>query len=370
MIMQRRAFLKNAGLGAVAGTAAVAAPALAQSGPQVAWKMTSTFGPAQLGLFGTAQRFCAMVKELTGGNFDIRLYAAGALVPGFGVMDAVGNRTVECGQTASYYYYGKDPSFCFDTAVPFGLNTRQMNAWMYQGDGMKLMRALFASRNIVNFPFGNTGTQMGGWYRKEIKTVEDLKGLKMRTAGFAGEVLSRLGVVPQQVAPADIYPSLEKGALDAVEFVGPVDDEKLGFQKVAKYYYYPGWWEGEGQVSLYVNDKAYAELPKPYQAVIEVASRAAGAGMIEDYDAHNPEALRRLIAGGATLRAFPREVMDAALQASDVVYKEFGEKDAGFKKIYDNYMAFRDNIVPWFRVAEGSFDNYMGAALARQSQKK
>lgn len=368
--MQRRAFLKKAGLGAMASTAAVAAPAIAQSSPQINWKMTSTYGPSLPPLFNTAQRFCAMVKDMTDGNFNIRLYPAGELVPGFGVMDAVGNRTVECGQTASYYYYGKDPSFCFDTAVPFGLNTRQMNAWLYQGDGLNLMRGLFAPRGIVNFPFGNTGTQMGGWYRKEINTVADLKGLKMRTAGFAGEVLSRLGVIPQQVAPGDIYPSLEKGALDAVEFVGPVDDEKLGFEKVAKYYYYPGWWEGEGQVSLYVNDKAYAELSKPYKTVIEAAARAAGAGMVEDYDAHNPEALRRLIASGAVLKAFPRAVMDAAFDASNVVYKEFSDKNAGFKKIYDNYMAFRDNIVPWFRVAEGSFDNYLGAALARQSQKK
>src|SRR5690606_30838709 len=273
--MQRRAFLKKAGLGAVAGTAAVAAPAIAQSAPQINWKMTSTYGPSLPPLFSTAQMFCDMVKEITDGNFNIRLYPAGELVPGYGVMDAVGNRTVECGQTASYYYYGKDPSFCFDTAVPFGLNVRQMNAWMYEGDGLKLMRELFAPRGIVNFPLGNTGTQMGGWYRKEIKSVEDLKGLKMRTAGFAGEVLSRLGVIPQQIPPGDIYPALDKGALDAVEFVGPVDDEKLGFQKVAKYYYYPGWWEGSAQVSLYVNDKAYAELPKAYQRVIDVASRAA-----------------------------------------------------------------------------------------------
>ncbi|WP_323018528.1 TRAP transporter substrate-binding protein [Castellaniella sp.] len=366
--MQRRAFLKKAGLGAVAGTAAVAAPAIAQTTPQINWKMTSTYGPSLPPLFSTAQLFCSMVKDLTDGNFNIRLYPAGELVPGYGVMDAVGNRTVECGQTASYYYYGKDPSFCFDTAVPFGLNVRQMNAWMYEGDGLKLMRELFAPRGIVNFPLGNTGTQMGGWYRKEIKTVEDLKGLKMRTAGFAGEVLSRMGVIPQQVPPGDIYPSLEKGALDAVEFVGPVDDEKLGFQKVAKYYYYPGWWEGSAQVSLYVNDKAYAELPKHYQAAIDIASRAAGSKMVQDYDAHNPEALRRLIANGAVLKSFPREVMDASFEASSVVYKEFCDKDAGFKKIFENYMAFRDNVVPWFRVAEGSYDNYLGAALARQKK--
>ncbi|MBB5215851.1 TRAP transporter substrate-binding protein [Parapusillimonas granuli] len=366
--MQRRSFLKKAGLGAVAGTAAVAAPALAQSNPKISWKMTSSYGPSLPPLYSTAELFCKMVSEATDGNFSIRLYPAGEIVPGFGVMDAVGNRTVECGQTASYYFYGKDPAFCFDTAVPFGLNARQMYAWVYEAGGMALLRELFAPRNIVNFPLGNTGTQMGGWYRKEIKSVSDLQGLKMRTAGFAGEVMSRMGVVPQQIPPGDIYPSLEKGTLDAVEFVGPVDDEKLGFQKVAKYYYYPGWWEGSAQVSLYVNDGAYKELPKTYQAVIEMASRAAGGKLLGDYDANNPAALRRLIAGGAVLKAFPRDVMDAAFKASDEAYKEFCAKSEHFKKIHDHYMAFRDSVVPWFRVGEGSYDNYLGIALANQKK--
>jgi len=364
--MQRRSFLKKAGLGAVAGTAAIGAPVFAQANPKISWKMTSTYGPSLPPLFSTAQMLCKFIEEATDGNFSIRLYPAGEIVPGFEVMEAVGNRTVECGQTASYYYYGKDPSFCFDTAVPFGLNARQMYAWMYEGDGMKLMRELFAERNIINFPLGNTGTQMGGWYRKEIKSVADLQGLKMRTAGFAGEVLSRMGVVPQQIPPGDIYPSLEKGTLDAVEFVGPVDDEKLGFQKVAKYYYAPGWWEGGAQVSLYVNDSAYNELPKAYQTLIDMASRAAGSKMVGDYDAHNPDALRRLIASGAVLRTFPRDVMDAGFKASNELFKEFSDRDPRFKKIHDSYMGFRDSSVPWFRVAEGAFDNYLAAALAAQ----
>ncbi len=364
--MQRRAFLKKAGLGAVAGTATIAAPAIAQETPEINWKMTSSFSQALPPLFTTAELFCKMVKDITGGKFNIRLYPGGELVPAFGVLDAVSNRTVECGQSASYYYYGKDPSFCFDTAVPFGLNTRQTNAWLHEAGGLKLMRELFGKHNIVNFPMGNTGAQMGGWYRKEIKSIADMDGLKMRTAGFAGEVLSRVGVIPQQVPAGDIYPSLEKGSLDAVEFVGPVDDEKLGFYKVAKYYYYPGWWEGCGQVSLYVNDAAYAELPKVYQDAIDVASRAAGNHMVEMYDAGNPEALRRLIANGAVLKSFPRDVMDASWEAANTVFKEFCDNDPGFKKIYDSYMGFRDSVVPWFRVAEGSYDNYLGATLARK----
>src|SRR5690625_4866084 len=362
--MQRRSFLKKAGLGAVAGTAVVAAPAVAESLPKISWKMTSTYGPSLPALFSTAEMFTQMIEEATDGNFSIRLYPAGEIVPGFEVMDAVSDGTVEMGQTASYYYYGKDPSFCFDTAVPFGLNARQMQSWLFKGGGLELMRELFATRNIVNFPMGDTGTQMGGWYRKEINSVEDLKGLKMRTAGFAGEVLARLGVIPQQIPGGDIYPSLEKGTLDAVEFVGPVDDEALGFQKVAKYYYYPGWWEGSAQVSLYVNDDAYNELPKQYQSLIDTATRAAGNNLIAKYDAGNPGALRRLIASGAELKAFPRDVMDASFEAANVVYQEFCDRDPMFKKIHDSYMEFRDGIVPWFRVAEGSFDNYLGIALA------
>src|SRR5690625_72848 len=368
--MQRRSFLKKAGLGAVAGSATLAAPAIAQDNPKISWKMTSSYNPSLPPLFTTAQLFVDMVKEASNGNFDIRLYPGGEIVPAFEVMDAVGNGTVQCGQTASYYYYGKDPSFCFDTAVPFGLNTHQMFSWMYEGDGMKLLRELFATRNIINFPLGNTGTQMGGWYRKEINTVEDLKGLKMRTAGFAGEVLARMGVVPQQIPGGDIYPALEKGTLDAVEFVGPADDEALGLQKVAKYYYTPGWWEGSAQVSLYVHDEAFEALPKQYQKLVEIACRAAGTNLGSKYDYANPGALRRLIADGAVLKTFPREVMDASFETANEVYQEFCDRDEMFKRIHDSYMEFRDDVVPWYGVAEGAYDNYLRRALARSEERR
>ena len=367
--MQRRSFLTKASLGAVAaGSAAIAAPVFAQEAPTLNWRMASSFPRSLDTLYGTGEIFCKYVSEATGGKFNIRHFPAGEIVPALQVMDAVSNNTIECGHTVSYYYYGKDPVFCFDSAVPFGMNARQMNAWMFDGDGTKLTRAMFKPHNIYNLPMGNTGTQMGGWYRREIKTVADLKGLKMRTAGFAGEVLSRLGVVPQQIAGGDIYPSLEKGTLDAVEFVGPYDDEKLGFNKVAKYYYFPGWWEGGPQVSLYIHDPAFHALPKNYQAIVEAASRVAHVAMTSRYDALNAAALRRLIAGGAELRAFPREVMDAAFAASNTVYKEFNDRDPKFKAMYDNYMAFRDDLVPWFRVAEGSYDQFLGSALAARKK--
>jgi TRAP-type mannitol/chloroaromatic compound transport system substrate-binding protein len=364
--MLRRSFLKKASVGAVAGTAAVAAPVFAQDAPTLNWRLASSFPRSLDTLFGGSEQFAKYVSESTGGKFNVRLFPAGEIVPALQVLDAVQKNTVEMGHSSGYYYYGKDPSLIFDTAVPFGLNARQMNAWMWEADGMKLMRDLYKDFSIVNFPIGNTGTQMGGWYRKEIKTLDDLKGLKMRTAGFAGEVLSRLGVVPQQLAGGDIYPALEKGTLDAVEFVGPYDDEKLGFAKVAKFYYYPGWWEGGAQTSLYVNQGEYEKLPKSYQVIIDAATRACTITMTARYDNLNSIALRRLIGQGTQLRPFPRAVMDASWDASQKVYAEVTAKNPRFKMIYDNYMGYRDQLVPWFRVAEASYDQYLGAALSRQ----
>ena len=360
--MLRRSFLKKAAFGAAAGGATLAAPVFAQDAPTLQWRLASSFPRSADAIYSGGENVAKFVSEATGGKFQIRAFPGGELLPALGVLDGVQNGTVECGHTASYYYYGKDPALCFDGAVPFGLNTRQHNAWVTKAGGRELMRELFAKFNIVNFPCGYTGTQMGGWFRKEIKTVDDLKGLKFRTAAFAGAVLMKLGVVPQQIAGGDIYPSLEKGTIDAAEWIGPYDDEKLGFHHVAPYYYFPGWWEGTLQVSLYVNKNKYEALPKAYQAVIAQASALATNTMIATYDAENPKALKRLIGQGAKLRAFPKPVMDACYKASQATYAELSAKDPGFKKIHDAYMGFRDHEIPWFRVAEGSFDQYLATA--------
>ncbi|MBU4612390.1 TRAP transporter substrate-binding protein [Achromobacter sp. GG226] len=365
--MQRRSFMKHAALGGAAAGATLAAPVFAQDMPTITWRLASSFPRSADAIFSGGEMVAKYLNEATGGKFNIRAFPAGEIVPALQVLDAVQNGTVECGHSASYYYYGKDPTFSFDAAVPFGLNTRQMNAWMTHGNGMSLMREFFKTYNIVNFPCGYTGTQMGGWFRNEIKSVEDLKGLKFRVSAFAGAVLSRLGVVPQQIAGGDIYPALEKGTIDAAEWIGPYDDEKLGFNKVARFYYAPGWWEGTLQVSLYVNDKSFESLPKHYQAALSNASAAATNDMIGKYDAENPNALRRLIANGAQLRSFPREVMEACFAASNDLYKELSASNPRFKKVHDDYMAFRDSQVPWFRVAENNFDQFMSAALGRRS---
>ncbi|MBM3358674.1 MAG: ABC transporter substrate-binding protein [Betaproteobacteria bacterium] len=366
--MKRRLFLKNAAAGLAAGT--VSAPAIAQSQPAIQWRMASSFPKSLDTLYGTGELFVRRLSEITEGKFQIRLFAGGEIVPGLQVLDAVQNATVECGHTAAYYYIGKDPAFAFATALPFGLNARQQNAWMYYGGGMQAMADLFREYNCIQFVAGNTGAQMGGWYRKEIKSVADLKGLKMRIGGLGGQVLAKLGVVPQQIAGGEIYQALERGTIDAVEWVGPYDDEKLGFHKVAKYYYYPGWWEGGPQLSVIVNLKKWAELPKSYQSAFEAAAAESNVHMLARYDAGNPAALRRVVAGGARLRAFPRPVLEACLKAANELYGELAQKSAHFKRIYEGWNRFRSDQFLWFRVAEAGYDNFVFAAAAPAARTK
>ena len=354
--MKRRAFLQKAAVGLAAGT--VAAPAIAQSQPAIQWRLASSFTKSLDTIFGAAEIVSKRVAEITENKFQIRVFAAGEIVPGLQVLDAVQNGTVECGHTAPYYYVGKDPAFALGTAVPFGLNARQQIAWKYYGGGHEAMAQLFKDYNVVHISCGNTGAQMGGWYRKEIKTVADLKGMKMRIAGIAGATLAKLGVVPQQIAGGDIYPALERGTIDAAEWVGPYDDEKLGFNKVAKFYYYPGWWEGGAELNLLINEKKWAELPKHYQSALEAACAEANVHMLARYDAKNPEALKRLVGSGTQLRLFPRPVMEACEKAAFELYDELSEKSAHWKRIYPGWKKFRDEQYQWFRVAEYGFDNF------------
>src|SRR5438309_6923635 len=280
--MQRRSFLKKAGVGLAAG--AVAAPAIGQgTQPEVKWRLASSFPKSLDTIYGGAETISKRVASATNGKFQIQVFAAGEIVPGLQVLDAVQNATVECCHTVPYYFFGKDPTFAFAGAVPFGTNTRQQNAWMYHGGGLELMREFFREYNIIQFPAGNTGCQMGGWFRKPINKVADLKGLKMRIGGTGGLPLTKLGVVPQQIAGGDIYPALEKGTVDAAEWVGPYDDEKLGFAKVAKYYYYPGWWEGSTANHLMINLAKWNDLPKRYQSIIAGAAAYANSEELGKY---------------------------------------------------------------------------------------
>ncbi len=360
--MRRRAFLASGGLG-LAGAAALAAPAIAQSQPEIKWRMATSWPKSLDTLFGAAEFLANRVAEATDNKFQIRVFAGGEIVPALQVLDAVQNNTVEMGHTASYYYLGKDPTFALDCTIPFGMNYRQMNAWMTHGGGLELVRKFFADYNIHNIPAGNTGAQMGGWFRKEIKTVDDLKGLKFRIGGLGGAVLSKLGVVTQQIAGADIYPALEKGTIDAAEWVGPYDDEKLGFYKVAKYYYYPGWWEGQAQNTAYINLDQWNNLPKSYQAIVTAACADAKSWMIGKYDADNVTALRKLVANGAELRPFSREILDASYKAAQEYYAELSQKNPKWKAVYDPWRKFLDDEIQWFRLNEFSFDAFMATTL-------
>jgi TRAP-type mannitol/chloroaromatic compound transport system substrate-binding protein len=355
--MKRRQFLQAAGLAAAA--TAVAKPAIAQSMPELKWRLTSSFPKSLDTIYGAAEVFAKAVAEASDNKFQIQVFAAGEIVPGLAAADAVQTGTVEMCATASYYYFGKDPTFAFGTAVPFGLNARMQNAWQYFGGGMELMNDFYRKFNIIAFPAGNTGAQMGGWFRKEVKEVADLRNLKFRIGGFAGTVLAKLGVVPQQIAGGDIYPALEKGTIDAAEWVGPYDDEKLGFQKIAPYYYYPGWWEGGAMLHNFINIDKWNSLTPAYKSLVRTASSLANEWMLARYDAGNPAALKKLLAGGTQLRAFPTPVMEACLKAALEVYAEVSAKNADFKKVWEAMLAFRNDQYLWWRVAEYSYDDFL-----------
>jgi TRAP-type mannitol/chloroaromatic compound transport system substrate-binding protein len=357
--MQRRDLIKGAGAGLLAGAFSTARAAEL---PAIRWRMASSFPKSLDTIYGAGENLAQRLSQMTGGKFQIRVYAAGELVPGLSVLDKVQDATVECGHTAGYYYVGKNKAFAFDTAMPFGFTARQQNAWMYAGGGLKLMNDFLRGYNVRTFPGGNTGVQMGGWFRREIKSLADLKGLKMRIPGFGGEIMARLGVVPQTLAGPDIYPALEKGAIDATEWVGPYDDEKLGLNKVAKNYYYPGWWEGGPQLSFYVNLKKWAELPEPYQAAFTAAAAEANGQMLADYDAKNPLALMRLVKQGVKLHPFPADMLTAARKIAFELYEEEARKNPAFKKIYVEWKKFRDAEIQWFRVAEAAYANFQNSA--------
>ena len=355
--MDRRSIITRAGLAGI--LAAGAAPAV-HAQQALRWRMASSFPKSLDTLFGTAELFARMVKEMSGGKFEISVHAGGELMPAMGVVDGVQQGSVEMAHTAPYYFFGKNPAFAMGSTIPFGFNSRQMSAWMLHGNGRKLMNGLYAQYNMIGLPGGNTGAQMGGWFRKEIKSVEDFKGLKMRLGGgLVGEVMAKLGAVPQSLPGGEIYQALEKGTIDAVEWVGPYDDLKLGLNKVAPYYYYPGWWEGCAQVDFMINDKAYQSLSPENKAIIEAASGYAHLDMQAKYDAVNPVALKQLVGTKTKLLPFPKPVLDASYAASLQVYEELGAKSPEWKKIYADYSAFLKDQVLWFRVAEGGFDRYM-----------
>jgi TRAP-type mannitol/chloroaromatic compound transport system substrate-binding protein len=370
--MKRREFLKQV-TGSVASMATGAAVVSACGGTQTStadapavhtgkklrWRMASSFPRSLDTIYGAADVLAERVKAMTDGNFDIRVYAAGEIVPALQVMDAVQQGTVQIGQTCSYYYKGKNPALAFDTCVPFGLSARQQNAWLNEAGGLALVRELFADFGMTTFPGGNTGAQMGGWFKRELDGLAGLRGLKMRIPGLGGDVMSALGASVQVIAGGEIYPALERGAIDATEWVGPYDDEKLGFHKIAKNYYYPGWWEPGPSLSFYVNQAAWDSLPAAYKAVFQAATHEAATVMQTRYDAKNPPALQRILASGVQLRPFSEDLMVAAQQASEQILEENAAKDPAYAKIYAHWGKFRTDAVQWFGTAELTYAQFV-----------
>jgi len=361
--MERRDFLRKASLGAGTGAAILGAPAIVSAQPTIRWRCSSGFPKALDTIFGGAEDAAKRISEATGGKFQITVAAAGEIVPMPQAADAVAAGTVECSHTAAFYYVGKDPTWAFGSCIPFGMNFRQINAWWKHAGGEKLFNDFLKPQGMQYILSGNTGAQMGGWFRKEINSMEDVKGLKMRIPGLGGRLWQAVGAVPQQIPGGDIYPALEKGTIDAAEWVGPYDDEKLGFNKVAKFYYYPGFWEGAASLGWLVNDKAWNALPPEYRAIFTAAAHEANASMMAKYDARNAPALRRLIAGGTQVKPYPRPVLEGFYKASQTMYQEIGSTNANFKRIYDSYAGFQKEAVSWMRVTENTFDDFMAAML-------
>ena len=357
--MDRRSLIKNAGIAGV--LAAGVAPAV-HAQAAVRWRLASSFPKSLDTIYGGAEVFAKAVKDMSGGKFEISVHAGGELMPPFGVVDGVQNGTVDMCHTVPYYFYGKNPAFALGSAVPFGLNARQMTSWMMHGNGRKLMNEFYAGYGMVSFHGGNTGTQMGGWFRKEVKTIADFKGLKMRLGGgLIGDVMTKLGAVPQSIPGGEIYQALEKGTIDAAEWVGPYDDQKLGFNKVAPYYYYPGWWEGGPEVDFFVNQKALAALSPENRAIVEAAASHAHTDMLAKYDARNPGALKQLVAAKTKVVPFPQTVLDASFKATMGLYADLDKSNPEWKKIYADFRNFQRDQILWFRFAESRFDSFMSS---------
>ena len=362
--MERRSFLRRTGTGAGVGAALLAAPAITQAAlPSVRWRCTSGFPRTLDVIFGGAEDLARRVGEATGGRFHITVAPAGEIVPMPQAADAVAGGTVECSHTAAYYYVGQDPAWAFGTCIPFGMNFRQHNAWWLKGGGEELFNAWLRPRGMLHIVSGNTGAQMGGWFRREIRTMDDVRGLRMRVAGLGGNVWLAAGAVPQQIAGGEIYAALERGTIDAAEFIGPHDDERLGFQRVARFYHHPGWWEGCSALGWIVNIRAWEGLPAEYREAFTAASHEANTVMMARYDARNAAALRRLIAGGTQLRAFPRPVMQAFFDHAQRMYAEMTAANADFKRVYDSYTGAQRENVAWLRFTDTAFENFMGEAL-------
>lgn len=355
--MKRRDFIKGAGAGAVAAGALLAAPAV-NAKPQYKWKMVTTWPKNFPGMGVGANHLAKLIEEMSDGRIEVKVFGAGELVPAFEIFDAVSRGTAEMGHGASYYWKGKSEAAQFFAAVPFGMTAQEMNAWLYHGGGMALWEEVYKPFGLIPTAAINTGVQMGGWFNKEIKSVTDLKGLKMRIPGLGGEVLQRLGGTPVNLPGGEIYQALQSGNIDAVEWVGPYNDLAFGLHKAAKFYYYPGWHEPGTVLECFINEKAFKALPKDLQSIVLTACKAANMDGLSEFTARNNEALHTLVTRHKVqLKKFPDDVLRELKAASDAVVAEIAAKDTLSKKVYESFVHFRDQVVAWHDVSERAFLN-------------
>ena len=331
--------------------------------PNVRWRMATSWPVSLDTIYGGAQTISQRVNALSGGNFQIKPFAAGEIVPGLEVLDAVQAGSVECGHTASYYYKGKNPSFSFGTSVPFGLTAQQQNAWLYEAEGNATINRIFSDFGVIGFPAGNTGAQMGGWFKQKLEGLESLQGLKMRIPGLGGDVMAQLGVNVQVLPGGEVYLALDRGAIDAAEWTGPYDDEKLGFARAARFYYYPGWWEPGPTLHALVNKKAWEKLPNEYKAIFNTACFEANLTMLSRYDTLNGSALQRLINNGTELVPYDTQILKAANEAAFQIYSDLANKNKDFRMLFEEWKKFRSEVSSWNKVNEFTFSQFNYANL-------
>jgi len=362
--MERRSFLSRAGAGAGVGAALVAAPAITEAAlPAVRWRGMSGMPPALDIAFGAVQDSVKRIANTTGDRFQITVAPPGEIVPALQAVDAVAAGTIDCAHVFPFWYIGQDPIWAFGTVIPFGLSVRGHAAWWYAGGGQELFNAWLRPRGMVFVLAGIPPTSMGGWFRREIRTMDDVRGLKIRMPGLGGSVWHAAGAVPQMISPGDIYAALERGTIDAADWGLPHDDERQGFHRVARFYYHPSWWEGSNGVGWVVNLRAWEALPAEYREAFTMAAHELNTVITARYDVANAAALRRLIAGGTQLRAFPLPVMQAFFDHAQRMYAEMTAANAGFKRMYDSYTGVQREQVAWLRFTDNAYDNFMFEAL-------
>jgi TRAP-type mannitol/chloroaromatic compound transport system substrate-binding protein len=361
--MRRRDFLKKAAL-----TTAVTAVTLSSNVPTVhakksfRWRMVTTWPPHFPVLGEGAELFAKWVEELSGGRFRIQVYGGGELVPPLEAFDAVSQGIVEAGHGAAYYWAGKSPATQFFTSIPFGMNAQQMNAWLYSGGGLKLWEEVYAPFNLIPFPAGNTGVQMGGWFNKEINSIQDIKGLKMRIPGLGGKVIAKAGGAAVLSAGGEIYTNLERGVIDATEWVGPYHDYLMGFYKAAKYYYYPGWHEPGSVLEIFINKKAFEKLPEDLKHIIRAAAARSNTWMLSEFESKNNKYLQKLLKEKKVrLKKFPDDVLKTFKKYAEEVIGEVTARDPMSKKVYQSFSAFQKDISQWAEVSEEAY--YSGIKL-------